>query len=160
MEEVNDFLFRDGGFTERLNVRFTVPPREIASSAVVLPTDTELAQRFTIDNTRTVRNDYTVHLDKIAYQLSRKSAINHGAKVIIKRYLDGNIAIFAGKVKLEYQILTNYVKPIKKAKVYIPFAPSKPYIPPAAHPFRKYRTKPNKQVAGTKQLLQLGDYYG
>jgi hypothetical protein len=160
IDEVNQFLSRDGGFTDRLNQKFTIAPRE-ANSAVVLPTDTELAHFFSLDNTRVVRNDYTVHLDKVAYQLSKKSIINNGAKVIIKQFLDGSIAIFAKDTRLEYSIIPNYTKPLKENKRFGSFALIRQPKPDFTHPFRQnYKQDKSRKKGSTAQYLQtVSSYY-
>ena len=161
IDEVNTFLSRDGGFTDRLNQKFTIAPRE-ANPDIVLPTDTELATFFTLDNTRVVRNDYTVHLNKVVYQLSKNSVINHGAKVTIKQHLDGNITIFANSTQLEYSIIHNYIKPIKETKRFVPFAVTKKPKQDSNHPYRQnYKQQKSKRQTSTTQYLQfVGNYYG
>lgn len=160
IDQVNQFLSRDGGFTDRLNQKFTIAPRE-ANPAVVLPTDTELAHFFTLDNTRVVRNDYTVHLNTVTYQLSKNSVINHGAKVTIKQYLCGNISIFANDTKLEYRIIHNYIKPVKEKKPSIPFMPPKRPKQDSTHLYRQYKqTKNRKHGSNQQYLMFIGGQYG
>lgn len=130
----------------------------------VLPTPTDLAEQFAILNTRTVRNDYTVQLHNVVYQLPRNTVVNARAKVVIKLYLDGSIVIFAGENKLKYTIIDNYVKsnkPDKKQSVDKTQAPTK-WTPPANHPFRQnYKSeKKYRQQSNSSQLQELGRIYG
>jgi len=162
IDEANIYLAVSGGFIDKLNDKFTIEARE-ARTACVLPTPADLAEQFAILNTRTVRNDYTVQLHNVVYQLPKNTIVNARAKVLIKQYLDGHIAIFAGKNKLKFTPIENYVKPAKDDKKVVANnpAPTK-YSPPQNHPFRQ-QYKPEKKYhypSSSKQLEQLGQLYG
>lgn len=161
IEDANMYLAQNNGFVTRLNNKFTIEARE-ARTACVLPTPADLAEQFTIHNIRTVRNDYTVQLRKIVYQLPKNTVVNARAKVLIKHYLDGSIAIFAGNRKLEYKTIENYVNSIKDDKIFaIKTTATTKHIPPKDHPYRQY--KPEKKYrykSGVKQLQELGRFYG
>lgn len=161
IEEANIYLAKDGGFIDKLNGRFTIEAAE-ARTACVLQTAADLAEQFTINNTRTVRNDYTVQLHNVVYQLPKNTIVNARAKVVIKLYLDGQMAIFAGKNKLKYTIVQNYIKPdkIEKTMVTKHNMISK-YIPPKDHPYRQ-QYKPEKHYrsqSSSERLQELGRFY-
>ena len=159
--EANDYLANNNGFVTRLNNKFTVEAKE-ARTACVLPTPADLAEQFTIQHTRIVRNDYTVQLNTIVCQLQRDSAVNARAKVIIKQYLDGHLVIFAGKYELKYSIIENYVKPIEINKSPVNITqPALKYTPPKSHPYRQ-QYKPEKKYnypSTIKQLQKLAHIY-
>jgi hypothetical protein len=111
-----------------------------------------------------VRNDYTVQLNNVVYQLSRKSVINARSKVVIKENaIDKSITIWADKTQLDYKVIDNYVrqpqdkcitKELQKHTI-------KKYEQPKDHPFRQYRQKRvSKSQSSSKQLEFLGRIYG
>ena len=155
-------MAKNNGFITRLNDKFTVDARE-ARTACVLPTPADLAEQFTIQNTRTVRNDYTVQLNTIVYQLSRKSVVNARAKVIIKQYLDGTMAIFAGKYMLQYQSIENYVKPLINHDRTSNNNQVVPRCVQRMGQHFKQHYKPEKTYrysSSSKQLQTVGQFYG
>lgn len=163
IDDANTYLALHNGFVSRLNDKFTIEARE-ARTACVLPTPADLAGQFTIQNIRTVRNDYTVQLNTIVYQLPRNSVVNARAKVVMKQYLDGSIGIFAGNVKLAHTIIESYVKPVQPIKntSKVTQQSAMRYVSPKDHPFRK-NYKPEKlhrYPSGSKQLQELGSLYG
>jgi hypothetical protein len=161
IDTANVYLAENNGFVTRLNNKFTIEARE-ARTACVLPTPADLAEQFTIQNIRTVRNDYTVQLHTVVYQLPRNTVVNARAKVVIKQYLDGSIAIFAGNNKLKYTIIEHYVKLVKDDKTYVIKNQIAKYVPPIDHPYRQ-KYKPEtiyRYQTSSKQLQNLGDLYG
>ncbi len=162
IEDANTYLAKNNGFVTRLNDKFTIEARE-ARTACVLPTPADLAEQFTIQNIRTVRNDYTVQLRKVVYQLPRNTVINARAKVFIKQYLDGHIAVFAGSHELKYTVIENYVKSIKNDEVLaIKKQTVVKYTPPKDHPYRQLYKPEHKshRQSNSKQLQKLGRFYG
>ena len=160
MSLINEYINKDDGFSDNINNKFTRDPRE-ARTASVLPTPAVLAEQFTIHNTRTVRNDYTLQLNNQVYQLSKNSMVNPRAKVIIKKYLDGQTAIFAGNHKLQYQKIENYTKPIIEPKSpYVQNQPIKTYTPSKTHPYKSnYKNeKKYKNASSVKQLEWVGAF--
>jgi transposase len=110
-EVSNTYLARENGFADKLNHKFTIKALE-ASPTIMLPTAAELAQHFTIDTTRTVRNDYTISYNGQILQLAKASVVNARSKVRIKLCLDGSVTVFAGKQQVDHTVIENYVKPI------------------------------------------------
>lgn len=163
IEAANEYLAKNNGFITRINNKFTIDAR-VTRTACVLPTPADLAEQFTIQNTRTVRNDYTVQLNTIVYQLSKGSVINARAKVTMKQYLDGRIAIFAGNHQLQYHRIDNYVKqPVgnfnKISRNLLPKLKDK--LPRGQHFKQHYKSEKIHRYASTsKQLQALGQIYG
>jgi transposase len=164
LDTANSFLLKDGGFEERINNKFTIEPQNKNDISVAHMDDKQLVQFFTLNNTRVVRNDYTVQLNNVVYQLSRKSVINARSKVVIKENaIDKSITIWADKTQLDYKVIDNYVrqpqdkcitKELQKHTI-------KKYEQPKDHPFRQYRQKRvSKSQSSSKQLEFLGRIYG
>lgn len=147
-------------FVDKINVKFTIDAKE-ARTACDLPTPTVLAEQFTIDTIRTVRNDYTIQFNNVHYQLPKNTIVNAKAKVIIKTYLDESLAIFAGKNKLKYTVIENYVRPLINDKNNTSNTKTKPkYIPPLNHQFRQYKPeKKYRQQSSSAQLQKMGCLY-
>lgn len=160
IEEANKFLLDNGKFIDRLNSKFTIEPKE-ARSLCVLPTEADLAQQFTLTNSRTVRNDYTVSFNSDVYQITEIRNIKPRTKVQINQHLDGRMTISINGNNLKYTKLENYAKPIeiKKPKPLVIY--KTPSIPNKNHPY-KSRYKPerkNLQTSGQKQLDFIARYY-
>ena len=162
-DAANNFLLKDGGFISRLNNKFTIKAQGSQSHTLRL-NEKQLVQFFTLDNTRVVRNDYTVQLNNIVYQLSKKSVVNARSKVVIKQnVIDGSLTIWTDNTQLDYKIIEDYIRPPKdEPKVKINSdATRKSYIQPKDHPFRQYRPeKTNPGQSSSTQLELLGIYYG
>ena len=160
IDRANTYLAENNGFVTRLNDKFTIEARE-ARTACVLPTPADLAEQFTIQNIRTVRNDYTVQLKTIVYQLPRDSVVNARAKVLVKRYLDGRIALFAGKYELKYSVIENYVKPEVIGKVKITQVTHSKHIPDKTHPYKQQykQEKRYHHASDINRLQYVGQIY-
>lgn len=107
MERANEFLLKSGGFLEDVNSQFTIAAKEV--STCIKLTKNELYQLFTIDESRIVHNDHTVHFKNVVYQLTKACKVTAKSKVIVKTYIDGKIAIYIkwhnNECNLEYVIL-------------------------------------------------------
>jgi hypothetical protein len=161
LDKANEFLLRESGFVQRLNNKFTIEAKSANSASISLVDPAKLAQQFTMDNTRIVRNDYTVQLDNVVYQLSKKSVINSHSKVLIKQDLQQQITIWAGNTMLDYKVLKNYIRPLRSNNTKEQKPNKVTYVPPVNHPFRKYKPEKNYSViSGSKQLEYVGSYYG
>lgn len=160
LDEANAYL--EDGFIERLNTKFTIKALE-DNTPVVLPSREYLLEQFTIQHTRTVRNDYTVQLNKVVYQLSKNALVKPRAKVIVKQYLDGSIGIFSSTHKLGYQQIEDYVRPvIEKAVTKVTNPTKKKPMSFKDHPYRQQyqQERKSKRTSCPKQLESLGQYYG
>lgn len=164
LDTANSFLLKEGGFTERINNRFTIEPRNSDDISITHMDDKQLVQFFTLNNTRVVRNDYTVQLNNIVYQLSRKSVINARAKVVVKENaIDKCITIWADKTQLDYKIIDNYVRQPQDKNITRKNLEGgiKKHAQSKEHPYRQYRPgKLNRTKSSSDQLELLGRYYG
>lgn len=158
LEEANNYLVCENGFTEKLNSKFTFEAKT-ARTDYVLPTASELAEYFTINSSRIVRNDYTISYHGIILQLARTTAVTPRGKVFIKVYLDGTTKIFANNCSLQYSKIENYQKPkiekIKKQPNKI-----KPKIK-SDSPWRQYAPKDKKHanVSTSTYLEKMANFY-
>jgi hypothetical protein len=109
MEQANNFLLRDGGFLNDINLKFTVEAKEKCSACTFLP-QAELDKAFTIKHYRKVKNDYTIQFKNMIYQLPKKAYLYVKSDVLITIDLADNIAIYAGSLKLAFtaQALDEY----------------------------------------------------
>jgi transposase len=163
LDTANNFLLTDGGFTGRLNNKFTIEPQKHTDICAMQMDEKQLTDLFTLDNTRIVRNDYTVQLNNMVYQLSRKSVINARSKVVIKENaINKSLTIWAGKVQLDYKIINNYIRQPQDKNVPKPIVQVNKKSPQAKnHPYRQYRPeKINRVQTSSRQLELLGAIYG
>lgn len=127
-----------------------------------MPTEADLAQQFTLTNSRAVRNYYTVSFNSDVYQITEVRNIKPRTKVQINQHLDGRMTISIDSNNLKYTKLENYSKPIEITKPKCPVIYKTTSIPNKNHPY-KSRYQPerrNLQTSGQKQLDFIGRYYG
>lgn len=118
------------------NRKFCVAPAEPADLHRPVPGGLDLDDVLCIQTPRTVRNDGTVAHDKKLYQIldtiSRKD-------VVVEERIDGSLRITQRGVALKHQLILAR-PPLAPLPVAVPRArPRKPYVPPADHPWRKYK---------------------
>ena len=157
IEEANAYLTKNNGFIDRLNTKFSIDAKE-ASPANVLLTTTELAHHFTIDTTRTVRNDYTISYQKQILQLDKASVVNANSKVQVKLYLNGSIKVYAGKYNLNYTIIEDYIKPTIERTIKQTINPDKMK---ETSPWRQYKSKIYKttKASSSEYLEKMSRFY-
>jgi hypothetical protein len=155
LDEVNNFLLKENGFVAKLNRKFTIEATD--NNVSIKMSEKKLLEYFTVDDTRVVRNDYTIQYKNQVIQLGKHAMLRPKTKVVIKTYLDGKMAVFAGKYKLAYEVLTNYQKPVvEKIK---PKSVDK--VKPVTNSVSPWRMHSNKKPTPprNKNLVQKGlDY--
>jgi hypothetical protein len=153
MEEVNNFLLKENGFIAKLNGKFTIEAPE-GDSSLKMP-EQKLIEYFTIDDTRVIRNDYTIQYKNQIMQLSKHPVIRPKAKVTIKTYLDGKMSLFVGRYKLIHKILDNYQRPVtERPKLEkINNVVAKKFAATKTTPWRAYKSK-KSPVIKDKLLVQ------
>ena len=103
-----------------------------------LPRGINLERILCIKNERSLRNDFTVVKDKKLYQVLENVKAD---KVTLEERIDGSMRIYCKDRSLKYkEILTRPLK-VNALKVSdMPFSVrKKKYIPPANHPWRKFK---------------------
>ena len=137
----NEFL--QAGYCEQLNEQFAVAPR----SAVDFHRSAkgyDLASIFCIEEERTLTADWIVRFENQFYQLQplRKAQVGKG-KVLVRRYLNGELHFCYGGHDLTYTLLPERPKPKTvnkmKNKNRRARASTGPYIPPANHAWRNFQ---------------------
>ena len=93
----------DGGLLAKHNRMFSVPPREAGDAHRAVGVSFNLAAILSLQQQRTVANDYTVRFENRTYQLTKPIYPGErGGKVVIEVRLDGSMAIRFGEHYLKY----------------------------------------------------------
>ena len=138
IELANQFLA--GEFTERLNDKFAIEPRESADYHLSCA-DYDLPSIFCIEEDRVITSDWIVRFNNRLYQLKRQSAAAPAkANVKVRQYLSGEVHINYRGQDMKYEILEEAPAAKRKEKEKKNPHPSisrKPrYVPPPDHPWR------------------------
>jgi molybdenum-dependent DNA-binding transcriptional regulator ModE len=114
--EANELL--QGGFVEKLNRKFSIPPRDPQDAHVPLLPGVDLRCIFCFERLRTVSNDWVVRHNNCWYQLQREARrlLRLPAKVTVAEWLDGSVHILAKTKDLPYMQITNQVLDQAKKK--------------------------------------------
>jgi hypothetical protein len=103
IEEAN--LILQGGFTEKLNRKFAHPPLDGEDFHVALRPGQHLSDILCFEQARTVSQDWVVRHENRFYQLLRGRQVlpRAGAKVTVRRRIDGSIAILHRGKELAFE---------------------------------------------------------
>jgi len=124
----------DRNLLAEFNRRFTVKPSSGNDAHRALGSGVELAAILSIQEQRTVANDYTIRLENRVYQLLPPAwPGERGGRVIVEKRLDGTMAIrFKGRY-LQYKAIQDAVAAAKELGAPPPNPRSLPHEPiPAA----------------------------
>ena len=150
LESANQVL---AAYLPKFNARFQVKAAQPGSAYLPWPEDRHPDEFFCFKYTRTVTNDNTVPLDGHRLQIppgpQRKSYAK--ARVELRHYLDGSLAIFyqgqylvafkpATPVTLrvgQFQPAVTASPPPKPEREKLPKPPRQPWKPPPDHPWRR-----------------------
>jgi transposase len=133
IEEGNKFLEE---YLPIYNKRFSVRPREKEDFHRPLPQGIDLNAILCIKTERTLRNDFTVAHNHKLYQVEEATK---ASKVIVQDRMDGSMRITYQGRSLRFREITE--RPIKENKQLIVTKRRKTYIPPANHPWRRFKIK-------------------
>jgi len=93
----------EGGLLAKHNRRFSVPPRQTGDAHRPLGNAFNVAAILSLQEQRTVANDYTIRFKNRHYQLDKPIySGERGGKVVIETRLDGSMAIRFGTHYLNY----------------------------------------------------------
>jgi hypothetical protein len=93
----------DGGLLAKHNRLFSVPPRDSGDAHRAVGTAFNVAAILSLQEQRTVANDYTVRFENRHYQLDKPIYPGErGGKVVMEMRLDGSMAIRFGEHYLKY----------------------------------------------------------
>ena len=105
IQQANALL--DGGLLAKHNRLFSVSPRQAGDAHRELGQAFHVAAILSVQELRTVANDYTVRFEKRHYQLDKPIYPGErGGKVVIEVRLDGSLAIRFGAHYLHYHEIT------------------------------------------------------
>jgi transposase len=133
VEEGNQFLEK---YLPLYNKRFSVRPREKDDVHRPLPRGIDLSAILCIKTERTLRNDFTVAHNHKLYQIEDATK---ASKVIVQDRMDGSMRVTYQGQALRFREITE--RPIKENKQLIVTRRRKIYIPPADHPWRRFKIK-------------------
>ncbi len=135
LETANDFL--DQTFLETFNERFQVPAAKPADLHRRLPRGVRLEHVLSLQEERTVRNDWTINWRNRCFQLTEANQrlALAGQRILVCEHLDGTIHFWFRKRELDWHELPER-PPSRKAKPK-PASKSKTKKPKADHPWRK-----------------------
>lgn len=133
LEEGNQFLEQ---YLPLYNKRFSVRPREKDDVHRPLPRGIDLDAILCIKTERTLRNDFTVAHSHKLYQIEEAT---RASKVIVQDRLDGSMRVTYQGRALRFREITE--RPLKENKQPMTTRRSKTYIPPADHPWRRFKIK-------------------
>jgi hypothetical protein len=133
IEEGNKFLEE---YLPLYNRRFSVRPREKDNVHRPLPRGMDLNAFLCIKTERTLRNDFTVAHNHKLYQIEDATK---ASKVIVQDRMDGSMMITYQGQALRFKEITE--RPIRGRKQPVVTRRRKAYIPPADHPWRRFKIK-------------------
>jgi transposase len=133
IEEGNQFL---GKYLPLYNKRFSVSPREKEDLHRPLPGGIDLNAILCIKTERTLRNDFTVAHNHKLYQIEEATK---ASKVIVQDRMDGSMRVTYQGRALRFREITE--RPIRENKQLMVTRRRKTYIPPADHPWRRFKIK-------------------
>jgi len=144
IEEGNRFLAE---YLPIYNKRFSVRPREKEDLHRPLPKGMDLNAILCIKTERTVRNDFTVAHNKKLYQIKEATK---ASKVIVQDRMDGSMRITYQGHTLRFREITE--RPARENKQPVIRRRRRTYIPPADHPWRRFKIKNHHY--GRERLLE------
>jgi transposase len=133
IEEGNRFLAE---YLPLYNKRFSVRPREKEDLHRPLPGGLDLNAILCIKTERTLRNDFTVAHHHKLYQIEEATK---ATKVIVQDRMDGSMRITYQGQSLKFREITE--RPIRENKPSVAPKRRRTYIPPADHPWRRFKIK-------------------
>ncbi len=145
IEEGNRFLME---YLPGYNRRFSVSPKEKGNLHRPLVKGLNLNTILCIKTERALRNDFTVAHNKQLYQI--EEAIQ-ASKLMIHDRIDGSMVILHRDRRLRYKVIDE--RPLKEDLPKRSVRRSKPYIPPADHPWRRFRL--NRRPPQRENLLVI-----
>ena len=133
IEEGNQFLEK---YLPLYNKKFSVRPREKQDVHRPLPRGIDLDAILCMKTERTLRNDFTVVHNHRLYQIEEATK---ASKVIVQDRMDGSMRVTYQGQALKFREITE--RPLKENKQPIVTRRRKTYIPPADHPWRRFKIR-------------------
>lgn len=146
----------DGGFTDQLNEKFAIPPAGKEDAHRPVPKGVKLAEVFSIEEERSVGNDWVVHYDNRLLQISQDNRVLPRPKdrVTVRRLLGGAVQLVHKGQPLRYtEIKPEAVrKTIELHKARPEPAPVRAVNTPGPmHPWRQSKLFPKGRAIGANR---------
>lgn len=138
VQEANRYLEEE--FLPEFNVKFSVKPTHSKNGHRRLSKHVDLACVVSMQESRTVGNDWTVRWKSRVLQLPRESAdlVRRGQRVRVCEQLDGVLRVFAGEQEVPWSTMRS-APPRKPRKKPGPTGSSQGQKPAADHEWRRFK---------------------
>jgi hypothetical protein len=133
LEEANQFLEE---YLPVYNRRFSVCPKGKDNFHRPLPKGLVLDTILCIKTERSLRNDFTVAHNRKLYQIEDTVK---ASKVMVQERVDGSMIMTHKGRSLRFKEITE--RPVREKPRVVLMRIRKPYIPPADHPWRKFKIR-------------------
>lgn len=132
IEEANEYLKT---WLPRINERFSVQSANPDDMHKSIPEGVDLRGVFCIEQTRIVKNDWTVQFENQWLQIVKKQTVlpSAGASVTVQKWLDGTLHVVYSGECVTVKVLD--ARPVKEAPL-IAKTLKQPHKPAATHPWR------------------------
>jgi hypothetical protein len=140
LEEANRFLEE---YLPVYNRRFSVCPKGKDNFHRPLPKGLVLDTILCIKTERSLRNDFTVAHNRKLYQIEDTVK---ASKVTVQERVDGSMIMTHQGRSLRFKEITE--RPVREKPQVVLMRTRKPYIPPADHPWRKFKIRKHRYDRG------------
>jgi hypothetical protein len=140
LEEANQFLEE---YLPVYNRRFSVCPKGKDNFHRPLPKGLVLDTILCIKTERSLRNDFTVAHNRKLYQIEDSVK---ASKVTVQERVDGSMIMTHQGRSLRFKEITE--RPVREKTQVVLMRTRRPYIPPADHPWRKFKIRKHRYDRG------------
>jgi len=140
LEEANQFLEE---YLPLYNRRFSVCPKGKDNFHRPLPKGLVLDTILCIKTERSLRNDFTVAHNRKLYQVEDTVK---ASKLMVQERVDGSMIMTHQGRSLRFKEITE--RPVREKPGVVLMRTRKPYIPPADHPWRKFKIRKHRYDRG------------
>lgn len=153
IEEANAFLET---WLPKINKRFSVAPVNSDDMHRTVPEGLDLRTVFCLEDTRTVKNDWTVQFENHWLQILKQQPVlpAAGAKVTVQRWLDETLHVTYLGQPVAVKPLD--ARPAKQTPTALP-TPKATYKPSEEHPWKTSRQRPYDLRRSNEQIADLAD---
>lgn len=146
IEEANKFLEY---YLPVFAKRFGMPPAKEGDLHRPIPKGIDLDRILCVKTERALRNDFTVAHDKKLYQVLDNI---RAEKVMVEERIDGSMIMRYKDTVLKFKEITKRLKREPERKAY-EFKLRTAYVPPADHPWRKFKINSHYQQYQQKEKV-------
>ena len=139
IDEANVFL---EAYIPKFNAQFSVRAAKEGNAYVDIPAAVDLDQVFSSQEERRVANDFTVRFENDWYQIEKEQSVTvlRRDAVMVEKRLDGSVRMNLIRKSAYLNIKKLPLRPVRvKLPQMIAATTRRPYVPPAAHPWRGRR---------------------